>query len=600
MTFLLDEELRLKFPDAATLETWRRGLERQIIALLAPDGRVSDSEDGIHGGGPRHMETIDDQEQQRHLHEGMKQPPPLVARRRIFSQSFQRPSKGRTEEGTIDSAMEDGVLRLLGTSVKHFGRTLKGRSTVADSDQEQGSSNDVRPTVASSKPMHDSPGNLFWRSSSTTTTTDNEKNNTPERGSRSRYEPHPSKTSSHITPGQLAKRARMAAWLQLPTSTHGPSRRSSSLRPYATSSSPEALDSVEVRRRRTIGDESLEPNDIHHHRRGSFRWRWSWFNEPERTDKDASILSSTNDILDRQSKNKILVSVGTQTDEDELAQTAPEGETVSSFVVEDRSGVLAAAQRSESNRGVQQLNARIKDDDGSENEMCSTEFASGIHAAREAQSTEFPTPSSVGTLDADIASQYAAMLSAGINGGTEMDDKDQRNVVIDKYGGFQGVDDGNDVESRKQSEGWNLPSSGEEMPVHGLACTPIDGRTDAKEDAVTYNRGKSVAHEGRKTSSSFSLASCTPSRLTVPSSPASPPTSMSPLSPSYMSPLIPVEVIEFEELSLGRLLGSGSEGAVHAAWYRETPVAVKSFVRMEDSAHEVLLLTNDVSTHAIC
>lgn len=51
--------------------------------------------------------------------------------------------------------------------------------------------------------------------------------------------------------------------------------------------------------------------------------------------------------------------------------------------------------------------------------------------------------------------------------------------------------------------------------------------------------------------------------------------------------MLPVEVIELEELVFGRILGSGSEGAVQAAWYRETPVAVKSFNRMEDSAHEV-------------
>ena len=36
-----------------------------------------------------------------------------------------------------------------------------------------------------------------------------------------------------------------------------------------------------------------------------------------------------------------------------------------------------------------------------------------------------------------------------------------------------------------------------------------------------------------------------------------------------------VELIPYEELKWGRFLGRGAEGAVYAAWYLETPVAVK-------------------------
>ncbi|KAL4858866.1 Mitogen-activated protein kinase kinase kinase dlk-1 [Chlorella vulgaris] len=48
-----------------------------------------------------------------------------------------------------------------------------------------------------------------------------------------------------------------------------------------------------------------------------------------------------------------------------------------------------------------------------------------------------------------------------------------------------------------------------------------------------------------------------------------------------------VDVIDYEELSFGKLLGAGAEGAVYAAWLLETPVAVKKFERAEDSLHEV-------------
>ena len=46
-------------------------------------------------------------------------------------------------------------------------------------------------------------------------------------------------------------------------------------------------------------------------------------------------------------------------------------------------------------------------------------------------------------------------------------------------------------------------------------------------------------------------------------------------------------MVDIDDLSIGKLLGAGSEGAVYAAWYMETPVAVKRFNRVEDSLHEV-------------
>ncbi len=55
-----------------------------------------------------------------------------------------------------------------------------------------------------------------------------------------------------------------------------------------------------------------------------------------------------------------------------------------------------------------------------------------------------------------------------------------------------------------------------------------------------------------------------------------------------------VELIPYEELKWGRFLGRGAEGAVYAAWYLETPVAVKrpeSKVEVEMNLHSGIILS---------
>ena len=46
---------------------------------------------------------------------------------------------------------------------------------------------------------------------------------------------------------------------------------------------------------------------------------------------------------------------------------------------------------------------------------------------------------------------------------------------------------------------------------------------------------------------------------------------------------VSIEIIEYEDLSFGKFLGQGAEGSVYAAWYMDTPVAVKQ----TDSISEV-------------
>ena len=46
---------------------------------------------------------------------------------------------------------------------------------------------------------------------------------------------------------------------------------------------------------------------------------------------------------------------------------------------------------------------------------------------------------------------------------------------------------------------------------------------------------------------------------------------------------VSIEIIEYDDLCFGKFLGQGAEGSVYAAWYMDTPVAVKQ----TDSVSEV-------------
>ena len=43
-----------------------------------------------------------------------------------------------------------------------------------------------------------------------------------------------------------------------------------------------------------------------------------------------------------------------------------------------------------------------------------------------------------------------------------------------------------------------------------------------------------------------------------------------------------MEIIDWADLELGKFLGQGAEGTVHAAWYLETPVAVKQTTSVQE------------------
>ena len=45
---------------------------------------------------------------------------------------------------------------------------------------------------------------------------------------------------------------------------------------------------------------------------------------------------------------------------------------------------------------------------------------------------------------------------------------------------------------------------------------------------------------------------------------------------------VAVEIIDHADLQFGKFLGQGAEGMVHAAWYMETPVAVKQTTSVQE------------------
>ena len=50
---------------------------------------------------------------------------------------------------------------------------------------------------------------------------------------------------------------------------------------------------------------------------------------------------------------------------------------------------------------------------------------------------------------------------------------------------------------------------------------------------------------------------------------------------------ITVDIVEYQDLTFGKLLGDGSEGSVYAAWLHDSPVAIKQFNNPASSTHEV-------------
>jgi len=523
LVFLLEDDLTLKFSDEVKLEKWRRGLERQIVVLLAPDGNASSSIDDDHftseiSGIGRTFESRG-------------------------SNRIRGSEGGFDNEGPNSSKMEEGILSLLGTRVRHFGHALTRQLDIPI--ESTGSS-------VSYKFRKDQARSVTIRSPS------DEKDDLTNRCTSSARE-------QNITPGQLAKRARLAAWLQLSgTGT----RKSSFVRRTPAFSG------------RTATKVKSDDNDEEHGSdsevcvpdvKGVRRMRLFGGLEKGRS-------NSTSVFGDEESERRnksFMISVGTQTEETEISQTS-----------RDRSFCLSSGSESDlAGNGKRSKEWNPEREKGRNSTTDNMEIFIGDDCGDDEKEIDGfggmtikkqQSYSTADEMDEDIAQQYAAMFNSDRN--SRINSMGAATEHLEKSGSFH---------AKK-----GIRSHADPMSNHEC-IRPGDVSLHFKRNANSnsFQNEENISKQGQKKhlqyySSHNSLNSPTGSNINF--SPISPPASISSLPSSPLSPLmLPVEVIEFEELSLGRLLGSGSEGAVHAAWYRETPVAVKSFNRMEDSVHEV-------------
>ena len=200
--------------------------------------------------------------------------------------------------------------------------------------------------------------------------------------------------------------------------------------------------------------------------------------------------------------------------------------------------------------------------------------------------------------NADIAAQYAAML-AGFGGppaGSSPGGQQQRQERQERQ-----------ERQQKQQTGHKPPRSLPRPPASPLLSENSAAPQSSSKPAATSPPGSIVA-------SSLQLVDRLRARSPAAASAGSPPGSLGVEHPSpHAGPsghaaglMVSVEVVEFGNITMGKLLGSGSEGDVHAAWYLESPVAIKRFNRLEDASYEAgMYLTtgthdNIVSLRALC
>ena len=205
--------------------------------------------------------------------------------------------------------------------------------------------------------------------------------------------------------------------------------------------------------------------------------------------------------------------------------------------------------------------------------------------------------------NADIAAQYAAMFE-GFGG----------------LPGIPGVPDGPGSPSapggpdrisnvRKTPPPWSGPKPPASPLLSENSAAPQSSSSQSRQNSRESPAGGSPASslqlvERLKGLNNNKAGSLSPTMATSP--PGSMVIEASPQSAHLSGIMISVEVVDFDNITMGKLLGSGSEGDVHAAWYLESPVAVKRFNRLEDASHEagMYLSTgnhdNIVSLRALC
>jgi len=248
---------------------------------------------------------------------------------------------------------------------------------------------------------------------------------------------------------------------------------------------------------------------------------------------------------------------------------------------------------------------------------------------REGRSGSTPTPTgkivmvSVGTrMDPSDLAYLDEINEIGEAGFTRRETDDDKNADIAAqyaamFAGFGGEPAGSSVggpQQRQQRQERQEQEQTEHKPPRSLPrppASPLLSENSAAPQSSSKPAGASPP--GSTVASSLHLVDRLRARSAAASA-ASPPGSLGVEHPSpHAGPsghaaglMVSVEVVEFGNITMGKLLGSGSEGDVHAAWYLESPVAIKRFNRLEDASYEAgMYLTtgthdNIVSLRALC
>jgi len=546
LTFVLDKELTLLFSNEVDLEQWKRGIEHAMVLLMRPDG------DGAPGSSSMHNLHSDSLGAGGRAAAGGGQP------------TTARGAASAIAASTVDSDVEQGVLRILGMGIRRVSRSSSKRL--------------AKGGTTEAHELECSTPSIISRAHGTNSTAETLSTTPP-------LTPLPPIATPETTPvasaGQLQKRQRMAAFLSAAAaatvgrlhSSRGKisnsSPSSSSNRPmaatYGSTRSPGAARMFLPWLKATMSPAAAVGNDT----------------TTVATNGAAGVYDSEEDVSLREGgslrkrRRSTLVSVGTQTDDTEF-----EIELSSASVDQEAPEARSTPART---------TGTVTSDE--ENAYLASGYAGLMAAAAAAAAGTSSDNGGFGGSTSNTSTPFPA--AAGFGFGQRISETPEPLPALPYIDG--------------------IATTTKTSPPGALALSIPDGVTGAPgPGSNSLNGGLGVNFGCIRPSSAMALATTTTTPGTTPA-PFSPGASASATTPNNLMAATPnsqlaisVDVVDYEELAMGKLLGAGSEGAVYAAWYLETPVAVKRFNRVEDSLHEVAMYLgvgshdNVVALRALC
>ena len=561
LTFVLDSELTLLFPNEVMLEQWRRGIEHAMVLLMRPDA------DGALGSSSMHT-----------LHKNS-----LEERRRSAAagggggggaqQITARDAASAGAASVVDSDVEEGIIRILGINIRKISRSVSKQSA-------RGGTTEANELECSTPP-------ITSRTHSTTEV----------RGTTTPIVPTVTTPDNAVvaSAGQLQKRQRMAAFLSAAAAAtvgrlHSSAGKISVSSP--TSSSTPITTAAGV-------PGSASPASA----RMFLPWlRVSAMSPAAAIGNDTSVATniasgeydSGDDISVREGENPsrkkrrgALVSVGTQTDDVEI-----EIELSSPSVDQHVPGAAKSTPA--------YTTSTITSDE--ENAYLASGYAELMAAAAAAAAAGDSNDVGGGSFGNSTSKTTSTPIPAASGFG---------------FGQKYTKPSSGPLAALPFIDGTRTPTASKTSQLGAVALSIPDSVTGAPSPVSNnLHGGNGVNFGGLRSPTTTTTTTTTAMTLATASATPGTPSAFSPaasattpqnLMASPSSQLaISVDVIDYEELAMGKLLGAGSEGAVYAAWYLETPVAVKRFNRVEDSLHEVAMYLgvgshdNVVALRALC